>query len=178
MSDDGNCWDPYCPCRVTRKNIVMTCLAIGCFALVVWSVVVTGQVDNIKSNQTNYVIEIDDSKSIESINITLSSDRKYRFYKAQHEKQIKDASSTASKSTKLIKNKSTALRTISDPANDTQILCQCLCDLNVTREELLEAVQHIINKSASGKPKLTTTTTTPSPTTPLIMPADPYDDWD
>ena len=24
----------------------------------------------------------------------------------------------------------------------------------------------------------TTTTTTPSPTTPLIMPAEPYDDWD
>ena len=129
MSDDGNCWDPYCPCRVTRKNIVMTCLAIGCFALVSWTVVVTGQVDNAKSNQTNYVIEIDDSKSIESINITLSSDRVYKLYKTQHEKQIKQVSSTASKSTKLIKNKSTALRTISDPANDTQILCQCLCDL-------------------------------------------------
>ena len=26
MSSDGNCWDPYCPCKVTRKNIVMTVL--------------------------------------------------------------------------------------------------------------------------------------------------------
>ena len=25
---DGNFWDPYCPCRVTRKNIVMTFLGI------------------------------------------------------------------------------------------------------------------------------------------------------
>ena len=20
---DGNCWDPYCPCKVTRKNMVI-----------------------------------------------------------------------------------------------------------------------------------------------------------
>jgi len=44
MSDDGNCWDPYCCCRVTRKNIVMTFMAIACFALVTWTIVVTGRV--------------------------------------------------------------------------------------------------------------------------------------
>ena len=43
MSDDGNFWDPYCPCRVTRKNIVMTFLAICCFALVTWTIIVTGE---------------------------------------------------------------------------------------------------------------------------------------
>ena len=38
---DGNFWDPYCPCRVTRKNIVMTILAILCFVLVFWTVIET-----------------------------------------------------------------------------------------------------------------------------------------
>ena len=35
---NDNFWDPYCCCRVTRKNIVMTILTILCFALVFWTV--------------------------------------------------------------------------------------------------------------------------------------------
>jgi len=39
---DGNWWDPYCPCRVTRKNIVMTFLGFCCLGLVIWTVVTSG----------------------------------------------------------------------------------------------------------------------------------------
>ena len=38
---NDNFWDPYCPCKVTRKNVVMTVLTILCFALVVWTVLET-----------------------------------------------------------------------------------------------------------------------------------------
>ena len=77
MSDDGNWWDPYCCCRVTKKNIVMTFLAICCFALVTWTIVVTGQVSILPSSNVSFVY-IDDTKSIDNLNITLTS------IKAQH----------------------------------------------------------------------------------------------
>jgi len=64
MGDDGNWWDPYCPCRVTRKNIVMTVLAMCCFALVAWTIIVTGQHDPMQGKNVTYIF-IDDTKSDE-----------------------------------------------------------------------------------------------------------------
>jgi len=68
----GNWWDPFCPCRVTRKNIVMTILAICCFALTAWTVFITGQPPNVVPQNISLVF-IDDSKSVDNLNITLSS---------------------------------------------------------------------------------------------------------
>ena len=63
MGDDGNWWDPYCPCRVTKKNIVMTVLAICCFALVTWTIIVTGQHDPAQGKNVTYIF-IDDTKRL------------------------------------------------------------------------------------------------------------------
>ena len=55
----------------------MTFLAICCFALVTWTIVVTGQVSILPSSNVSFVY-IDDTKSIDNLNITLTS------IKAQH----------------------------------------------------------------------------------------------
>ena len=48
---DGNFWDPYCPCRVTRKNIVMTFLGIVRFvALFLIQNILPIQFSNLASN--------------------------------------------------------------------------------------------------------------------------------
>ena len=65
--------------------------------------------------------------------------------------------------TGLKENRKTTIRTIKSPdENSTKILCQCMCDLDVTREELLEAVQHIVE---TKRTRQRTTSTTPVPTT-------------
>lgn len=73
MSDgSGNWWDPLCPCKVTRKRIVMTTMAICCFVLTAWTVVITGQTKSSVPQNVSLVF-IDDSKSVDNLNITLSS---------------------------------------------------------------------------------------------------------
>ena len=45
-------------------------------------------------------------------------------------------------------------------------LCKCLCGMNVTAEEMLEAMLYIVESKKSGfdpEASLTTTTTTPKP---------------
>ena len=70
-------------------------------------------------------------------------------------------------------NIKTRIRTIKSPnENETKILCQCMCDLDVTREELLEAVQHIVD---TKRTRQRTTSTTPVPTTVAYEPEN--DDW-
>ncbi len=72
MGSDGNWWDPYCPCRVTRKNVVMTFLGLCCLALVTWTVVSSGNTTpNPPLNVS--IVFVDDSKSIDNLNFTLSS---------------------------------------------------------------------------------------------------------
>lgn len=66
MSDSNMGWrewlEQYVPFRLHNKNIVLTCLAILCFALVTWTVLATvdGPEKPPPSNQT-YVM-VDDSK--------------------------------------------------------------------------------------------------------------------
>ena len=88
MGDDGNWWDPYCCCRVTRKNIVMTFLAMCCFALVTWTIVETGRHDPTAALNVSYVF-IDDTKSISNLNITLKSVNAVNMATAAQEKKTK-----------------------------------------------------------------------------------------
>ena len=70
MSDgNDNFWDPYCPCKVTRKNVVMTILTILCFALVFWTVIQTSFEEPIapKSNITE--VKIKASTPLEAIEL-------------------------------------------------------------------------------------------------------------
>ncbi|CAB4066788.1 TSPAN13_31 [Lepeophtheirus salmonis] len=94
MSEDGNWWDPFCPCLVTRKNIVMTTLAFCCIALVTWTVVVTAKdpANNnlIKSNVTFIVIE--DSKTIANLNLTMKSALTIKKVDEAYNKAIKKVS--------------------------------------------------------------------------------------
>ena len=108
MSDNGNWWDPYCPCRVTRKNIVMTFLAACCFALVTWTIIVTGEDANTKVMNISYVF-IDDTKRIENFNFTLNSEKKVNMAKAAQEKKVKAITGMA---TKAAENRKTTIRTI------------------------------------------------------------------
>ena len=70
----------------------------------------------------------------------------------------------------LEERRKTTIRTIKSPTNESQILCQCMCDLGVSREDMLEAVQYIVNTR-----KTRSTTTTPVPTTVAQEPE--FDDW-
>ncbi len=158
MSDNGNWWDPYCPCRVTRKNIVMTFLAMGCFALVTWTIVVTGRYDPAVAANVSYVF-IDDTKDISNLNITLTSLKAVKLAEVAQEKKNKAINAVASK---MSEKRKTTLRTIKAPLNDTRILCQCMCDLEVSSEDLLEALEFIVNMKKMGL--VGTTTTTPSTT--------------
>ena len=65
-----NFWDPYCPCKVTRKNVVMTVLTILCFALVFWTIIQTSIEDDEipKSNVTE--IKIPSSKTLDTFEFT------------------------------------------------------------------------------------------------------------
>ena len=72
--------------------------------------------------------------------------------------------------TKMSTSRKTTLRTIKAPFNETHTLCQCMCDLEVSSEELLEAVEYIVNMKKMG---LETTTTTPAPQTAFA----PVPDW-
>lgn len=74
--DDSTCkelWEHYCPCKLTKKNIVLITITILCFALVIWTCVVTidGPAKPPPSN-ISYVI-IDDSRRLENLNFTTSS---------------------------------------------------------------------------------------------------------
>ena len=72
MSEGSGCCDKICPCKVTRKRIVMTVMAICCFLLTAWTVVITGQAKG-SAPQNVSLVFIDDSKSVDNLNITLSS---------------------------------------------------------------------------------------------------------
>ena len=66
---NGNFWDPYCPCKVTRKNIVMTCLAILCFILVFWTIIETSHVDDLHPTSNTTKIPISSKKSLAELEL-------------------------------------------------------------------------------------------------------------
>jgi hypothetical protein len=111
---------------------------------------------------------IDDTKSIDNLNITLTTLKQITQATARLEKQTKG---TIDAVTDLAKNRKTAIRTIKSPDNESEILCQCMCDLLVTKEEMLAAVQHIVDSRGRTR----TTSTTPVPTTVAYQPE--VDDW-
>lgn len=156
MADGGNFWDPYCPCKVTRKNIVMTVLTILSFALVAWTVVVTGKgpLGLEKGNQT-YII-VDDSKALDSINITMASTRIINAAKAAQDKKTKAIAEAAAKATM---NKRAELKYIRSATDADNVLCKCLCGLNVTLEEVLTALEFVHSRNAEAARQ----TTTPAP---------------
>lgn len=96
MGDDGNFWDPYCPCKITRKNIVMTFLCICCFALTAWTLVVTGQTDVSASKNVSYIL-IDDTKAITQLNITLTSQKALGLATAANERKAAAINAVADK---------------------------------------------------------------------------------
>ena len=86
---DNNFWDPYCPCRVTRKNIVMTFLGIVSLGLVVWTVIMTGQGEGLLGEKGNVTyVYVDDSKLIENVNITMSTTKTVKLATAANEKKV------------------------------------------------------------------------------------------
>lgn len=171
MGDDGNCWDPYCPCRVTRKNIVMTILVILSVALVAWTVVTTGLNGNAgKTSNITHVV-IDDSKGIDKINITMSTVRAVSSAKASAERKTA-ALAKAKGANKALENQKVKLKFIVDPMDSESTLCKCLCNLNVTLEQVQEALQFM----ETYKPPVKVTTT-PAPVLEDGGRNDPMD-WD
>jgi hypothetical protein len=178
MSSDGNWWDPYCPCRVTRKNIVMTCLAIGCFALVTWTIYATGQHDSdgVENNVT--YVYVDDTKSLLNLNFTLSSIKAVKLATDFNEKKVAAINAVADK---MEEDRKTTLRIIKNPTD--RVLCKCMCDLSVTSEEMVEAMKFIVqerlnsaNDTLSDVPGVTPSTTTERPTTTTPT-RPPSPDW-
>ena len=64
---NDNFWDPYCCCKVTRKNVVMTILAILCFALVFWTVIETSFEPAEEPMANGTQIKIPSKKSLEGL---------------------------------------------------------------------------------------------------------------
>ena len=63
---NDNFWDPYCPCKVTRKNVVMTFLTILCFALVFWTIIQTSFEDDVEAKSNVTEIKIPSSKTLDT----------------------------------------------------------------------------------------------------------------
>ncbi len=70
MGEDDNhglkyYWEKYLPCRMHRKNVVLICLTICCFALVTWTIVATIENPDAPKNANGTVevpFVVDDSK--------------------------------------------------------------------------------------------------------------------
>ncbi len=147
----------------------MTFLAICCFALVAWTVVVTGQYNPETAAKNVSFVFIDDSKTVLNLNFSLSSVKAVDLAKAAQEKKVKAVEAVADKAEESRKS---TLRTITNPANETHVLCKCMCDLNVTAEEMLTAMQFIVDRRKDGyegsssvaTPPPITTTPVPKPT--------------
>ena len=86
--------------------------------------------------------------------------------KVAQEKKVKAIQSVADKA---IEKRKTTLRTIKSPLNESRTLCQCMCDLEVTSQEMLEAMKYIVSNRRQNS---ATTTTTASPSTAFEIP-----DW-
>jgi len=164
---DNNFWDPYCPCRVTRKNIVMTFLGIVSLGLVVWTVIMTGQGEGLLGEKGNVTyVYVDDSKLIENVNITMSTTKTAKLATAANEKKVKainDAKDRAEMKQQV------KLKYIEDENND--MLCQCLCNLNVTIDEVLTALEYM----KTIRPIKVVTTTAPPVVDEEEKVNDPYD---
>jgi len=136
----------------------MTVLAMCCFALVAWTIIVTGQHDPMQGKNVTYIF-IDDTKSINALNITLKSVAAVNKAEAAQEKKVQAVNKVA---TSMAEERQTTLRTLRSPTNESKVLCQCMCDLEVIPEDILAAAQEIIRKRQLPK-----STTTPAPSTTL-----------
>ena len=132
-----------------------------------WTIVVTGKQPTGLEKPSNITqVMIDDTKSIENLNFTIKSVKAKNSAESAKtralgalpiKKLVEDAE-------KAEENKQTVLRTIKSPIDDT-LLCQCVCDLNVSSADLLEAIKFIAETKRLGfRPTQPTTPTTPTPT--------------
>merc|ERR1711953_1630647 len=122
----------------------MTVLAMCCFALVAWTIIVTGQHDPMQGKNVTYIF-IDDTKSINALNITLKSVAAVNKAEAAQEKKVQAVNKVA---TSMAEERQTTLRTLRSPTNESKVLCQCMCDLEVIPEDIL-AVAQVHNHSRS-----------------------------
>ena len=74
----------------------MTFLCLCCFALVAWTIVVTGQTDVSASKNVSYIV-IDDTKAITQLNITLTSQKALGLATAANEKKAAAINAVAEK---------------------------------------------------------------------------------
>ena len=144
-------------------------LAICCFALVAWTIVVTGRIEEpIKStNGTQITLRINTSLPLcqknESACINVTTIAGNRIQVAQ-EKILKQKDSIK----KVLKTQKTDVKHIWSPPimnltesedsknsqnnqNSQKLLCECLCGVNVTMSEILEALQYIKQEKESNE---------------------------
>jgi len=147
-----NFWDPYCCCKVTRKNIVMSCLTIMCFALVFWTVITTSAVTEPVdiSNTTQYTVS--DTKDVEQIDFEMSSQKLVTYQKekmTKYEKEEKKKFDAEDAFLTFVENIKTISRRLvaEDPeTNETHAICKCVCGLNVTLSDAKAAIDFMVRK--------------------------------
>jgi len=97
MSESGDVslkyyWEKYCPCRLTRKNVVLITLTILCFALVTWTVVATIEDPNKKlegnGTKPDFRANIDDSRPPWEMNFTMNINHRTKMAKQKAEKTL------------------------------------------------------------------------------------------
>ena len=125
-------WDKVCPCRLIRKNIVMTTLVILSFALVTWTVMATMEAPKPPPPSNVTYVMIDDTKELELLNFTMKTVLTKQQAKPKKAK-------AAPPDPKPAKSELKSLR-----QSDGEDLCKCLCKMNVTEEEMLEALKIVV----------------------------------
>jgi len=128
----------------TSKSACLMILATLCITLVIWTVIETSQKpeENVvglikKANMTysghHAVCAINSSLSIDHVSLALTST--YQKYFQENDGELITTARLKTKQVTLTKDKRT--------------LCKCLCDRNVTNNDLLEAIQHIKRNKAN-----------------------------
>lgn len=155
-----NFWDPYCPCKVTRKNVVMTVLAILCFVLVFWTVIITSYETDTDAKPNLTLYSVSSSKTLAEIDFAMSSYAQVpykppgastteKMSKDERERRkIEDAKAAIIKIHESIQtiNRTLVQERMVNGTNTTEPICKCICDLSVTLDHAKESIDYMIRK--------------------------------
>lgn len=134
-------WIKVCPCRLIRKNICMFNIVLGCLALVVWTIIATiedpNAVDAENATEASNIshVLIDDTKGIHLLNLTLKTE-------VESAEAVPTPKPTPPPPAALIARPKISVTRITNSEGDD--VCKCICNFNVTEEEMVEALMYFI----------------------------------
>ena len=132
MPDEGPC------CGFKKKTVVMTCIGLCCLTLVVWTVIITA------------TAPIEQTSMLNSTNTTTNSTSMVEVCVLNSSLPIEMVSMSLSRP---INETNQMIKKIKIGSSKTQ--CKCLCQLNVTDSEIIEALKEVrIQRNLKKKAKV------------------------